>query len=43
MRQFVEIMKRLYKDGKVDENKIIELFQNDKISEQEKWEILNAH
>lgn len=39
---FVESMRRLYRDGKVDEKRIIELFQNGKITEEEKWEILNA-
>lgn len=43
MRQFVESMKRLYLNGMVDEKKIIELFDNDKITEEEKWYILNAH
>lgn len=39
---FVESMRRLYKDGKVDAKKILELFENKKISEEEKWHILNA-
>ena len=39
---FVESIKRLYKDGKIDEAKIIELFQNGKITEEEKWDILNV-
>lgn len=39
---FVESMRRLYRDGKVDDKKIIELFQVKKISEEEKWHILNA-
>ena len=43
MRQFVEIMKRLYQDNKVDEKKILELFSNGKITEEEKNYILNAH
>ena len=42
MRQFVEIMKSLYADKKVNEQKIIELFINNKITEEEKWYILNA-
>lgn len=42
MNQFVESMKRLYKDKKVSEDKIIELFNNGKISESEKLYILNA-
>lgn len=40
---FVESMRRLYRDGKVDEEKIIELFQSGKITEEEKWHVLNAH
>lgn len=43
MRQFVESLKRLYKDGKLETKKVIELFQSGKITEEEKWEILNAH
>lgn len=39
---FVESIRRLYKDGKIDESKIIELFQNGKITEEEKWYILKA-
>lgn len=39
---FVESMRRLYRDNKVDDKKIIELFQNGKINEEEKWYILNA-
>lgn len=42
MRKFVEIMKQLYADKKVDEHKIIELFKAHKITEEEKWEILKA-
>lgn len=42
MNQFVESMKRLYDSGKVDENKIISLFNNGKITEEEKSYILNA-
>jgi hypothetical protein len=42
MRQFIEVMMRLYRDGKVDEDKIVELFINEKITEEEKWYILNA-
>ena len=40
---FVESMRRLYRDNKVDESKIIELFNNNKITEEEKLYILNAH
>lgn len=39
---FVESMRRLYKDGKVDAKKIVELFESGKITEEEKWYILNA-
>ena len=43
MNQFVESMRRLYQTGKVDEKKIIELFNNGKITEEEILYILNAH
>lgn len=36
MRQFVETMKRLYVNGKVNENKIVELFESEKITSEEK-------
>jgi hypothetical protein len=39
---FVESMRRLYIDNKVDTDKIIELFESKKITEEEKWHILNA-
>ena len=39
---FIESMRRLYKDGKVNMDKILELFESEKISEEEKWYILNA-
>lgn len=39
---FVESMRRLYKDMNVSEKKILELFESKKISEEEKWHILNA-
>lgn len=39
---FVESMRRLYRDGQVGEKKIIELFESKKITEEEKWYILNA-
>lgn len=39
---FVESMRRLYRDGKVNENKIVELFESGKITEEEKSYILNA-
>lgn len=43
MKQFVESLSRLYKEGKLNVDKVIELFQNGKITEEEKWYILNAH
>ena len=39
---FVESMRRLYRDGKVSEKKIVELFESGKITEQEKSYILEA-
>ena len=39
---FVESMRRLYKDGKVSIDKILELFESGKINDEEKWHILNA-
>ncbi len=39
---FVESMRRLYRDGKVNEEKILELFESGKITEEEKSYILNA-
>lgn len=39
---FVESMRRLYRDEKVSEKKILELFESKKITEEEKWHILNA-
>lgn len=39
---FVESMRRLYRDGKIDMKKIVELFECKKISEEDKWYILNA-
>lgn len=40
---FVESLKRLYMDGKVNEKKILELCKNEKITEEEKKYILDAH
>ena len=37
---FVEAMRRLYRDGKVNEEKIVELFESEKITEEEKNYIL---
>lgn len=42
MNQFVESIKRLYKDGKVTEEKICELFVGGKITEEEKIYILEV-
>ena len=39
---FVESMRRLYRDKKVTENKIVELYESKKITEEEKSYILNA-
>lgn len=39
---FVESMRRLYRDGKVKEEKICELFESGKITDEEKLYILNA-
>jgi len=39
---FVEAMRRLYRDGNVNEEKIILLFNDGKINEEEKLYILNA-
>lgn len=39
---FVESLKRLYKDGKLNEEKIVELFESGKITNEEKSYILNA-
>lgn len=39
---FVECMRRLYRDKKVDEKKILELYESKKITEEEKKYILNA-
>lgn len=41
-RQFVESLKRLYKDGKVTEEKIVELYESRKITEEEKLYILDV-
>ena len=42
MNQFVESMKRLYKDGKVSKEKIVNLYESGKITEQEKLYILEV-
>lgn len=43
MSIFVESLKRLYVDGKVNEEKILELRKNGKITEEELNYILDAH
>lgn len=40
--QFIESMKRLYENGKIDKEKIIKLCDDKKITEIEKVYILNA-
>lgn len=42
MNQFVESLKRLYKDGKVTKEKIVELYESRKITEEEKLYILDV-
>lgn len=42
-RQFIESMKRLYKDGKVTEEKICKLCVSGKITEEEKMYILEVN
>lgn len=39
---FVESMRRLYRDGQISKNKIVELHESGKITEEEKSYILNA-
>ena len=41
MNQFVESLKRLYHNNKLTVNKVVELFNNGKITEEEKLHILN--
>ena len=43
MNQFVESLRRLYADGKLSEEKVIELYKNGKITENEKMYILEVH
>lgn len=40
---FVESLKRLYQDGKINEKKILEFCENEKITNDEKEYILDAH
>lgn len=42
MRQFVESIKRLYVNEKLTEEKVIELFESGKITENEKNYVLGA-
>lgn len=42
-RVFVESIRRLYNDGKVSEQRVLDLFANGKISAEEKDYILSAH
>lgn len=42
MNQFVESIRRLYKDEKVSKQKVIELFVSGKITEEEKLYILDV-
>ena len=42
-RQFVESMKRLYENNKIDKNKVVELFKSGKITKEEEMYILDAH
>ena len=43
MNQFIESLRRLYINGKVNEEKILELRKNEKITEEEQNYILEAH
>ena len=38
---FVESIRRLYRDGKVSKDKVVELFESGKITDEEKSYILN--
>lgn len=42
MNQFVESLKRLYESNMLNEDKVVEIFVGGKITEEEKWYILNA-
>lgn len=42
MNQLVESLRRLYKDGKVKEERVIKLLEDGKITVEEKLYILNA-
>ena len=41
MNQFIESLKRLYVNYKIDEEKVMELYKNNKITENEKSYILS--
>lgn len=43
MNQFVESMKRLYKNGKVTKEKIVKLYESKKITEEELSYILDVN
>lgn len=43
MRQFVESLKRLYANGKLNKEKVVELFESGKITENEKNYILEVN
>ena len=43
MNQFVESLKRLYQSERLTTDKVIELSQNGKITEEQKWYILNSN
>lgn len=40
---FIESLRRLYKDGKIEKEKIVELFESGKITEKDKLYILDVH
>lgn len=42
MRQFVESMKRLFQNGMIDKEKVVQIFESGKIAEDEKNYILGA-
>ena len=42
MRQFIESLKRLYKNQSINKDKIVELYNNGKINMDEKNYILNV-
>ena len=43
MREFVKSLKRLYQNGDINIEKIDELLKSGKITQEEKFYILNAH